>query len=529
MSDAELSGVGASHTISDPPLRVASAADELRLARGSGMDYLGTIFRQGLHYVLLIALSRSLGPSAAGVIVLGQTVASLVGVLTLLGLDRSLVRYLAIYAGRGDRAAIRGTARTSLLIVGGLSLATSCLAFIGARWLANRVFGEPELTAVLRIMAFSIPFYSLMLLADSASQAHKIMRYTVVVERLWWPAAQLVLTCLALWLGLHLVGVSWAYVIALASASLLAFILMLRVVPVFERGSASVDLGALLRFGSPLFLMNFVDYAMVQAETLLLGMLSSAEDVVIYYAAWRTSVMGGGLLLAAIGRMFAPFVSDLHHSGHTERLADLFRVVTRWGMTVSLPILTGLALFSQPIMRIFGEGFAEGRTALCMLVLGQMVLIGAGPVEMMITMSGRSGLSLFNSVVLVVTRVALSVVLIPRLNLLGAAIAVVGSNLLVSVLRLVQVRVLRGMQPYHGSMVKPLIAVGLAGAAAVVTGGLAPVAGVLPLVARVLGFFAVYVVCMLGLGLEQEEADLLKALRRVLAGMSNRLVRRIVR
>lgn len=493
--------------------------DILRLARGGGINFLGALIGQILNYFFLVYLTRFLGAEQSGLFILGLTIVTISGILSLLGLNQGLVRYLAIYARNDDQAAICGTVQMAGLIVTGLSLGTALVLIVGANQLAFHLFNEPSLVPIIQVMSWSVPFYSLMLLFNSASRAHKIMRYTMIVESFWRPAGLLFLSGLAVWLGFELMGVAVAYVITLILACGLALYLMLRVVPLFQSVNTSVETGTLLRFSTPLLLMNVVTYAMAQVETLLLGALTTTTEVSIYYTAWRTAAIGV-LIHVALANIFAPFVSELHYHGDIVKLDELFKMVTRWGVTFSLPFLSVLALFAGPIMMVFGEQFAAGDMVLTILALGLIINVTVGPSGMLLVMSGYSKIDTFNVILLFVLRIALAFLLIPRFGLLGAAVGGAGLNGLVNVLRLGQVYILNRIHPYETNLLKPYFAA-LFTTLLIFTikKWMIPVDNLFFLFSYIILFFAVYALMIWGLGIDSKDIKVINVFFKRVSGI----------
>src|SRR5208283_2634788 len=69
-----------------------------RISGQSGVVFAGTIFTAVLGYAFKVYLARSLGAEALGIYALGMTIISLLGILGVLGLPNSAVRFVALYA-----------------------------------------------------------------------------------------------------------------------------------------------------------------------------------------------------------------------------------------------------------------------------------------------------------------------------------------------------------------------------------------------------------------------------------------------
>ena len=81
----------------------------------------------------------------------------------------------------------------------------------------------------------------------------------------------------------------------------------------------------------------------------------------------------------------------------------------------------------------------------------------------MITMTGHSRVTLANSITSLVVSLGLDVLLIPRWGIVGAALAVTLTTVLINTLRTIQVFLFLRLWPYNWSFLKPVMAALLAG------------------------------------------------------------------
>jgi O-antigen/teichoic acid export membrane protein len=137
----------------------------------------------------------------------------------------------------------------------------------------------------------------------------------------------------------------------------------------------------------------------------------------------------------------------------------------------------------------FGDGYAgTGQYTTVILALTMLLATGSGPVDVMLLMAGRSGLSLVDNAAALVVDLALDVALIPRMGVTGAAVAWAAAILTRNLLPLLQVRRLFGMSPAGAGL-------GLSAASALAC------FGALPLLTRlVFGTTATLVGLLLGAG-----------------------------
>jgi O-antigen/teichoic acid export membrane protein len=90
-------------------------------------------------------------------------------------------------------------------------------------------------------------------------------------------------------------------------------------------------------------------------------------------------------------------------------------------MLMSLPVVGLLMAFPGQTLGVFGAEFRVADNALRILLLGQLFNIVTGPIGSILIMTGRERWSLAYSLVATALAAVLSLVLIPRFGIIGAA------------------------------------------------------------------------------------------------------------
>jgi O-antigen/teichoic acid export membrane protein len=156
----------------------------------------------------------------------------------------------------------------------------------------------------------------------------------------------------------------------------------------------------------------------------------------------------GQLGTQAVQQAMQPAVSRLLALDDQEGTARVFSGCTTWTVALTWPVHLSVAVAAPIYLSAFGDGYAHtGQYATVILGLAMLLATGTGPVDVMLLMAGRSGLSLVNNAAALVVDLALNAVLIPWLGITGAAIAWAAALATRNVLPLVQVRRLFGMTP----------------------------------------------------------------------------------
>lgn len=493
----------------------AGVADDLRtVVHNAGATFAGITVGTGLGYLTQIMIARSLGETAYGRFVLGFTVFTVVAMVAEVGLPQGLVRFVAVFRGAGDERRVKGTIALAVL-AGVISSATLAAGLVlVSRPLALYLFHDAGMGGVLTAFSALLPWTTLTTMVVSSFQGLKALKLKALVREILEPLLRAVLVVACLALGGKVLGVVVSYAAASLLTLLVATLLLGRVFPpAFAPGvKAAYEPRLLFGFSWPLLFVYAMGNVFSVSDSLLVGVLRGPADVGAYSAAQRTALCCSFVLTSFIS-ILAPLGADHYHQGRSVELEDLFKTVSRWSLTLTLPIGLLLVAFAPTLLGLFGKDFARGSGALTVLSVGWMLHSFGGSAGTILTMSGRSKLHMVNFVGLIVCGVAASVILIPMWGLVGAATATALSLLLVDAVTLVEVAIFVGIHPFAAGLLKPLGAAVLAGVPLLVlaraTAQPCPIA---PAAGYALAFLAVYGGVLMSAGGSESERTLLREL-----------------
>ena len=107
-----------------------------------------------------------------------------------------------------------------------------------------------------------------------------------------------------------------------------------------------------------------------------------------------------------------------------------------------------LAIFPAVILGIFGSRYTAGASALTVLSLAMLINLGTGNVTVVLLMGGKSSWSAINAGAALIANVGLNLLLVPRIGILGAAIAWSASIAIDNVAAMIQIRWVMGLAPF---------------------------------------------------------------------------------
>lgn len=376
-----------------------------------------------LMFAFNVMLARVLGAKETGIFVLALMVVSITSVIGRIGLDNTMLKYIAISASSNDWPAVGGVFYRGLLISTLLSGLLALALYGLAPWMTVALFHKAELLPVLEWMLLGIvPMALVALLGESLKGLKRVGRSALVQSVIVPPVAIAGLYLLARSYAVQ--GVAVGYVLANVLAMAIGFVFFVRSVPTIQRG----DFSYRILFGSclPLFWVASMNLVTMWMSTGMVGVFADSKDVAIYNAAAKTAMLVS-FILYGFNSITAPKFAELYHQGNIDGLERTARFSARMTTLVAIPVLLIFIFFPAYVMGMFGVEFRLGETALVIMSLGQFVNVMTGSVGYLLIMSGHEK-TMRNNVLLAGTvNVLLNLMLTPSLSWLGASIATAGS------------------------------------------------------------------------------------------------------
>lgn len=398
------------------------------LGSGAGIGLVGRGGGRLVQFVSHVLLARSLAPAGYGVFSLSWTILRMGAFVAMSGLQNGVVRF-----GSEQRLANPGYVRTVIRRCLSLGLVTGTavglVIFFSADRLAGSVFAMPDLAPALKILAVSFPLLAVARIAAASTRVSQRMFYSVIAEDFGQPLAFLGLVgVLVFALGLGLTGALWALTGGYAVSLALSLLFLHGLFPRTPRTDAASSTGerppgarVLMTYSLPTALAAMLSHFILWTDRLFLGFFGVADQVGIYEAIAQLTVPFL-MVLAAFNAVFAPMVVSLQ--ADRARIEELFRISTRWGLYTSLPYFLTIVFAGRELIELlFGVSYSSGFVPLLILAVGQLVNVGTGGIAMLLIMTGHQHRWLQISASSLGLNLILNGYLVPKLDLVGAALA----------------------------------------------------------------------------------------------------------
>jgi len=400
---------------------------------GAGIVFLGLIISKILGFFYRLIVAR-IGTEEFGLLSLGLVIYGVFVVISMLGLNEGVLRYVSYYREKKEFSKVKGTLIYSLKLTSLISIIFAILIFIFSDFISIKIFHNQRLSIILKIISFAIPFDVFRNILYEVAKAYKKIQYMVISKNIVENLTKVILTSVFVYLGFGVIGAAWAYLLAiLASFSLIFFNIEKNVFSFIRNKITSVyDKKQLLSYSIPLLFYYAVILAISWIDTLFLGILKTASDVGIYNAALPISSLIY-LFPTALLALFVPVLTDLYANKDEKRFSLTYTTVTKWIFMINLILLSMFVIFPKKILlTLFGSSYVSGYSALIALSIGSFFYaLSLTSNQLLLVYERTKTISLITSIGALIN-IVLNLILIPKYGIFGAGIATAISLIIMS-------------------------------------------------------------------------------------------------
>ncbi len=209
----------------------------------------------------------------------------------------------------------------------------------------------------------------------------------------------------------------------------------------------------LLKISIPLMFAQSVQFIMAWTDKLMLGAMTTPEDVGIYHTAFKLS-MFAAVALMSINSIASPKFAEMFGKNDMEGLKKVVHQSTKMIFWTSVPLVTIFFIFPEFFLGLFGEEFKIGVTAFIFLSCGRLVSSFSGSVGNILQMTGNQNiyaLILFFGAIL---NIVLNLILIPKYDINGAAVASMSSLIVWNLAMVFVVKKKFGFYTFYNPFIK---------------------------------------------------------------------------
>jgi O-antigen/teichoic acid export membrane protein len=174
--------------------------------------------------------------------------------------------------------------------------------------------------------------------------------------------------------------------------------------------------------GGQLLLLSLIAIGRSRLDVLVLGGMGSPHDVGPYYAAVQVSGMAlyG---LNAVNTVLAPMIAERFSARDLPGLQAVARKAAHWAFAMSVLASVAFAVVGKSVLGLFGDEFVRAYDSMLVMLAGYCISASFGEVGFILSMTQYQKQAAYIMGSGVAISLVISVVLVPGLGMLGAAIA----------------------------------------------------------------------------------------------------------
>jgi stage V sporulation protein B len=374
-----------------------------------------------LGYLYRVLAGRMLAPAEFGILNLALPIQYMVIILSSSGIAPAISKFVSEYEAKGDHKKRDVVISSSLAFYTLLGTALGVIFYLASPYIGLYIFHEERAIVPLQIASIALPFGMLVAVYTGIFQGFKRMEYmggTLVIEQVLRVVFAVLLLSVGATAMNAILGSTLGFIVVLPIAYLIFKKMGLRISePSFD------EFKKIFKFSLPVSATALAAFVLAYIDILLLGYFLSAEDVGIYSAASPTSrlVMA---FSAALYAVMLPSISKTVAQKDKEQLRGYIRYAYRLSFVILTPVTLLSIILSEPLITLlFGASYAPAAAPFEILVVGTAFL-GIFTLNSSIFQgAGRPGVPMAILISTAVLDGVLNWVLIPRFEIVGAALA----------------------------------------------------------------------------------------------------------
>jgi O-antigen/teichoic acid export membrane protein len=400
----------------------------------------GQLMAHGINFFIQVLVVRALTTQAYGSFAWALAVVTLVQAILPLGIDRASARFLALYDERRDYPRLFGLLAIEAIVLVGLGT----LVVVAVQVLASPITSTApshDAVAVLLILIALAPVQAIDIIVVEMFAVFG-SPWSVFLRRFVLEPILRLTVVLLLVLGDR--GTSFlaaGYVLAAAAGLVVYLGLLVRLfkriglAPHFQPRKVVLPWGEVARFCGPMLLSSLVAVATTEFAAIFVG-LSSGADAVATFRAVQPFAALNLVVLYSFTTLFTPAASRLAARRSHGEVSDLYWLTAAWVVVLTFPVFAVTTAFaSQFTVFTLGERYSSSATVLVILSVGYYLNAALGFNGITTQILGRNWWVLVTSLATLATAVASLMILAPRFQAVGAAIAVLVTLIVNNVLK----------------------------------------------------------------------------------------------
>ncbi|WP_289043725.1 MATE family efflux transporter [uncultured Olleya sp.] len=377
----------------------------------------------GLQFITLFVITNAATEQLVGKYNFLNSIIIILGSVCLLGMNNSFLQFSGKLTANNNFEYLKTLYKKKLVI-----LIISALFFFFVFILLSQVFkiGYFQDEAIKKLY-FKI---FILLLPYALTQFnYQVLRglnllFTSEVFRNIFRFGGFLLLVLTLLLTNNINKLLEAFIFIFGLLSFVSTVIVLKKFKNFENKNSTLVISykEILKTSLPMS-FSFISLQIMQGvDIFFLERYYSFETVAFYGTAVKISTVIG-IILMSVNAIVAPKIATLYYQKNLIELKSIVEKSTLFTFILSTPIIIIILIFSENILCLFGENYTIAKTALFIILLGQIFNAFCGSVGVYLNMTGKQKTYQLILLIALIINIILNAILIPKYGMNGAAIS----------------------------------------------------------------------------------------------------------
>ena len=411
------------------------------LIKGASSTFILKILGLVVGYCLAIFITNKFGAFVFGQYVTALLIIEILSIISRLGIDTALVRYISKYVHNGASQLINKLYFKSIAIVTSAAIIFTLVLLFFSSHIADFMNLDEE---YLLIVSFSfIPLVLFHMNVQAIRGLKKMLSFSFLNN--------VAITLFTFIIMVILVSITsseklpvYAYVGSVFIMTFSSYLLWFYHKTRLENSKVinsetELTTKALFKVSIPLLMGQSMMLIMGKVDLFMLANITSSEQVGIYNIALKLSMLAY-MGLMAVNSIAAPKFSEIHSSGDIEALKKIVQQSTKTIFWITVPVLILFLCFPKSILSVFGEEFKLAAMALIILSISKMFSAISGSVGTFLQMVGKQNVFQNILILAALINICLNYILIPKYGIDGAAFASAISGVIWNALMIIYIK-----------------------------------------------------------------------------------------
>ena len=353
--------------------------------------------------------------------------------ICVLGTDQSILYFTGILKSTNETEKLKAIYKKIIVIILALCLLMLLIFFVIGQNRINLFFNDKSTYLLMAKAIIALFFYSITLFNTETIRAlDKI--YVAELFRNTFKYVSVIIGAVVLFYYHQETYLVDTFLIGFLALSIITTIIIFRLFKKQKDDSIMLNYtnpftySFIAHKSYPMAISNLAIFLMMTFDVVFLKKFKGDETVAYYAVAMKlVSIlfMINNSVYISVSLKIAQLYTDKNRAELLKALKYSARII----VLLTVPVVLFVCLFSENILYFFGENYTQGKQALLILMMGQLMASFFGVSAIYLNMTGRQSIFQIVLIFAVLVNLILNIILIPIYSLTGAAIAFVSSLL----------------------------------------------------------------------------------------------------